>query len=104
MNDELQAPEKQYDELISSFDSRTKNALKRHGVFTTEELLTKSEIDLGYYSNLGWYSIDKIKKALKKKGLKLRFDPNQKVLHHPGKPKKPKKSKELKRAIKNLFV
>ena len=65
------------DEFISSFESRITNSFKRHGIYTTGQLLTLSEIDLVHFTNIGWTSVDKIINALKAQGLELRSDPLQ---------------------------
>jgi DNA-directed RNA polymerase alpha subunit len=89
------------DEFISSFENRIQNALGRQGVFTKEQLLTRTEIDLSEFTNLGWTSIEKIVKALKREGLQLGFDPNQKS--KVSRKKKPSKMKMTKKFIKDIL-
>lgn len=93
--------EKQQDKLISSFESRITNSLKRNNIYTTEQLLEKTEIDLVHFTNLGWGSVDKIVKRLKQEGLELRFEPNQ----HSAVPRKRKltKTEILKKSLKEIF-
>lgn len=89
------------DKLISSFESRITNSLKRNDIYTTEQLLEKTEIDLVHFTNMGWVSVDKIVKALKQEGLQLRFDPDQ-VSRVPRK-RKPTKTEILKKSLKEIF-
>ncbi len=91
------------DDFISSFDSRITNALKRKGVYTTEQLLMQSETDLVNITNLGWTSIDKIIKALKVRGLELRSDPQQYSASSRKRRQKPTKTKVVKNALKQLL-
>lgn len=89
------------DELISSFNNRIQNSLHRHGVFTTEQLLQKSKIDLLEFSNIGLVSVDEIIAALKKRGLSLREAPEQTTKIYIQKPKT--KKQIFKTFLKQIF-
>ena len=91
------------DEFISSFESRITNSFKRHGIYTTGQLLTLSEIDLVNFGNIGWTSVDKITKALKAQGLELRSDPLQYSASSRKRKQKPTKTKIVKNALKQLL-
>ncbi|MGI8633063.1 MAG: DNA-directed RNA polymerase subunit alpha [Solirubrobacterales bacterium] len=53
---------------------RSYNCLKRAGVQTVGELVTKSESELGAIPNFGKKSIDEVKETLEARGLSLRGD------------------------------
>ena len=89
------------DPIISSMTPKVQRRLGYIGVFTTEQLVQKTEIDLLSISSFGYSSLDNVVKTLKKHGLKLRFDPNQPTGYIPH---RPNKVRAVKRAVKNLFL
>lgn len=64
-------------QIFDSFNGRIRNGLKRGGIYTLEDLLGKTEIDLLHITHIGYRSTATIKKVLKKHGLKLHYIPNQ---------------------------
>ena len=65
------------EEIFGSFNNRIRNSLNRRGIYTVDELLTKTEIDLLHFTNMGVHSVEQIVKTLKKHGLQLHYIPNQ---------------------------
>lgn len=64
------------DNFIESFETRIKNSFKRHGVFSIEQLLEKTEEDILDFSWIGIRSLEKIKIALDAKGFYLKKEEN----------------------------
>lgn len=62
----------QRDEFISSFNTRIKLGLARQNIYTTEQLIEKTAIDLLHFPNLGLISVSNIVLELEKIGLKLK--------------------------------
>lgn len=93
------------EQIFDSFNGRIKNSLGRNGIHTTEQLLTKTEIDLLHFSNMGLRSVEEIVKTLKKHGLALDYIPNQySAVYVRGKMRKRKKTNRVSKAIKVLLT
>lgn len=73
-----ESKDRQRDEFISSFNTRIRLGLARENIYTTEQLIEKTAIDLLHFQNLGLVSVSTIVLELEKIGLKLKQDSEEK--------------------------